>query len=832
MAKYQFHTKPMTKNILSKVQGTIFITDGDIHGPLEIDWKESGLKMLVSSTISKTRTIVSITDNYYLLSSCLDYYHTKVTYLAFTSQGRILGYQEKISQPVFFGTTKYDPIPTRLDLHKKYGLSSAGRKVLITYPSQKYFSTHPKLKTFLKRLLFYLVDLELQPIFRMLPNESVPESDRLPQGRYYSPADYVYPSLDLQLLQITSLCLAFDWYSSLWEDSIVTHTPIIDLATDKLSFPDRSAIVGAGDWDKLNLDTFQKLVYKALSCSSEIFDGLVTKFLSTPGETSSRLLDFISGDESSSSVVACSDRAQHEQCLDRIRKDIGPGDNNTVAKTMGLPTKKQLTTETLLNTSPAINGEENIVDPVLKTGVWRKATSGNPETVNPIENTIDMVYVVHFSHEGNPHKESGELRFSLQNQGCPTTYLAAREIDSYRVSYQGDPTNQEVAEPEIGSLDFNSDSLYLLVNYLDALLDAERRQYQKVMLLTDIHQVSQYFTQLYQKNWKNMYPVPYLVMDYSARNLDTRELQYVFYQMDHRLDLDRIGAMIIHGSTYITQLYKYLKHRHYPLHHSLNRFLHQIPTHNCAILSRSVFYHQDDLEEFDHNESLWKKLLEADSDSGDRPLFSATTSETPPATSPSAEILGPIREVAEDNNEESSPPDNSHAGEDLKICSPIFQNTKFVSYLRKEMYFVWRQYQRYQGFPKELETNRAYYFSISEWFTSMEPPYHSCDDSEDLGQTIHNMTRLAQMDSLPEKLSQVQLIVSLSSKDDPELVTCFLLHCLLYGVPILVNPTELVQSILGPNYPYYYRSPAEASRKMENHNLLRISHNYLKSRVK
>jgi hypothetical protein len=53
------------------------------------------------------------------------------------------------------------------------------------------------------------------------------------------------------------------------------------------------------------------------------------------------------------------------------------------------------------------------------------------------------------------------------------------------------------------------------------------------------------------------------------------------------------------------------------------------------------------------------------------------------------------------------------------------------------------------------------------------------------------------------------------------------IECILRNTPILVNPIDAVIEMLGQDYPLYYNSMYEASKLLENSNLIKTAHNYL-----
>lgn len=55
-----------------------------------------------------------------------------------------------------------------------------------------------------------------------------------------------------------------------------------------------------------------------------------------------------------------------------------------------------------------------------------------------------------------------------------------------------------------------------------------------------------------------------------------------------------------------------------------------------------------------------------------------------------------------------------------------------------------------------------------------------------------------------------------------------IIECIMRGTPILVNPIEPVVEYLGPDYPFYFSSLAEAAEKAEDRDLVQQTHLFLK----
>jgi hypothetical protein len=54
-----------------------------------------------------------------------------------------------------------------------------------------------------------------------------------------------------------------------------------------------------------------------------------------------------------------------------------------------------------------------------------------------------------------------------------------------------------------------------------------------------------------------------------------------------------------------------------------------------------------------------------------------------------------------------------------------------------------------------------------------------------------------------------------------------IVECMARGTPILVNPLPAVIEYLGPDYPFYFTTLADASKKLKNIALIKAAHEYL-----
>jgi hypothetical protein len=55
-----------------------------------------------------------------------------------------------------------------------------------------------------------------------------------------------------------------------------------------------------------------------------------------------------------------------------------------------------------------------------------------------------------------------------------------------------------------------------------------------------------------------------------------------------------------------------------------------------------------------------------------------------------------------------------------------------------------------------------------------------------------------------------------------------LIECIARATPVLVNPLPAVVEYLGPDYPLYFQTLAEAAGKAEDENLVLAAHQYLR----
>jgi len=55
-----------------------------------------------------------------------------------------------------------------------------------------------------------------------------------------------------------------------------------------------------------------------------------------------------------------------------------------------------------------------------------------------------------------------------------------------------------------------------------------------------------------------------------------------------------------------------------------------------------------------------------------------------------------------------------------------------------------------------------------------------------------------------------------------------LIECIARATPVLINPLPAVLEYLGPDYPFYFHTLAEAARKAEDTSLVLAAHEYLR----
>ena len=192
---------------------------------------------------------------------------------------------------IFLGNTKFDNIPKKSVLYKKYKLNQNEKYCLFLYPKKRdFFGPKELLKIydFLRKLGFIII-VKSRP-----KDEIIPKNLR---GDYFVCSD-IYPNESIELMKLSQLCLISS--SSANEETIMMGIPCIDIQSDLRNYErnnflsdNRTCIqIKNKKWRNITFKEFRNIYKKLEKKNSEYFNKIKRKYLFTWDNSSEKIFNF------------------------------------------------------------------------------------------------------------------------------------------------------------------------------------------------------------------------------------------------------------------------------------------------------------------------------------------------------------------------------------------------------------------------------------------------------------------------------------------------------------------------------------------------------------
>ena len=222
-----------------KIQGLVFLVDGDVYGPRQECVDESVLRYLTDQMCT-----VSLTESMNYRWS-YEKYIADVNHVVFLNKHFATTYNKNSHKNLYLGSPKYDFPRHPSQIYQKYHLEPSNKYLVLFYPKRQFWERDTFTKKDLLAVYEHLRRLGYTILVKTRDKDPVTDP-RLQGDRYFSEAT-MYPSVSLELLTISSLAVLFS--SSTVEEAIMCHTPVLDLVVDP-------------DLDRLEFLYTTPLVYK------------------------------------------------------------------------------------------------------------------------------------------------------------------------------------------------------------------------------------------------------------------------------------------------------------------------------------------------------------------------------------------------------------------------------------------------------------------------------------------------------------------------------------------------------------------------------------------
>ena len=302
--KYKITEIRSDKIKLDKLQGIVFMIDGDIYGPPRLDRVRNSLLF----NLNKETLRISLTEhmNFWAV---YHYFINDINYACFTNKNIIdqmknfnnevlvgktivncsKSYENK--KNIFLGNTKFENIPAKDYILKKFNLNKNNKYCLFLYPKWTFHFN----ETHILNIYSYLHKLGFKIIVKQRPKDKI--IDKKLKGDLFVCSD-IYPNESLELMKISDLCIISS--SSANEETIFSEIPCIDLISDPRPWERNQYLLNEkiyvriemDIWKNISFDKFKNIYNSLEKKNSDFFKSLKEKFNLNITNCSERLLDF------------------------------------------------------------------------------------------------------------------------------------------------------------------------------------------------------------------------------------------------------------------------------------------------------------------------------------------------------------------------------------------------------------------------------------------------------------------------------------------------------------------------------------------------------------
>ena len=282
--KKKFNFEVINYENFENLKGIIFMVDGDIFGPHELNRRESLLFKLNKKNTLK----ISLTEHMNF-KWVYNKFINDVDYCIFSNKYFTDQFNMSTEKNIYLGNTKYDNILTKKEIYKKFNLIKENKYCLILYPKRKYKNFN---LSHLDKVYEYLKRLNFKIIVKTRPKDNNISKNH--KGILNVCSD-IYPNESLELMKISDLCIIFS--SSANEETLFAETPCINFNIDNLSRNDylskNNIFITLNNINNITFDQFNKVINTLEKKNSSKFNELKNKYLFTHKKSSKKILEFL-----------------------------------------------------------------------------------------------------------------------------------------------------------------------------------------------------------------------------------------------------------------------------------------------------------------------------------------------------------------------------------------------------------------------------------------------------------------------------------------------------------------------------------------------------------
>ena len=307
---YSFTIKHKNDIDFNKLEGILFLVDGDIYGPPRDEIINESMLFLVKN--NKKLKKISLTEH----MNFWDVYHFFIDHVdyCFFSNENIINQMKNFNSEVkinsitpiintsknyknkkniFLGNTKYDNIPDKDTIYKKFKLNSNDKYVLFLYPKLRHNFTKGEILNIYK----HLKKMNFKIIIKKRPKDKEIDNDL--KGDLFVNSD-IYPNESLELMKISELCIISN--SSANEETIISEIPCLELVSDKRKYNRNEYLINdkvykkveMNIWKNIKFNDFKKLVDSLDKKYSNTFKNMKKKYIFTHNNSAKKYIEFLS----------------------------------------------------------------------------------------------------------------------------------------------------------------------------------------------------------------------------------------------------------------------------------------------------------------------------------------------------------------------------------------------------------------------------------------------------------------------------------------------------------------------------------------------------------
>jgi len=277
---YHFDIQYQENIDFDKLNGIIFMVDGDIYGPPRKEIIDESMLFLIKN--NKNIKKISLTEH----MNFWDVYHNFIDYVdyCFFSNKNIIeqlkNFKNNIqinkhtplvntiksydsNKNIFIGNTKYDNIPSKDEIYQKFHLNKNQKYILFLFPKirNNFNNNH------LLQIYSYLHKLNFKIIVKKRPkdNDIIQEL----HGDLLVNSD-IYPNESLELMKICELCIISS--SSANEETVMSEIPCLDLISDLRDYERNEYLLDDKVYKKIDLNTWKNISFHEFKVLIESFE--------------------------------------------------------------------------------------------------------------------------------------------------------------------------------------------------------------------------------------------------------------------------------------------------------------------------------------------------------------------------------------------------------------------------------------------------------------------------------------------------------------------------------------------------------------------------------